>query len=576
MHLNDAIGKNKTIRPVCCHHEQACAMAAEAFARIKSGLGVINVTTGPGGTNALTGVLGAWLDSIPMLILSGQVRYATTVPSTGLPLRQLGDQEADIISIVKPITKYAVSVTDPKTLRYHLEKAIYLAMTGRPGPVWVDVPLDVQAAMISEDALEGFDPNKEYPNLSRNRLKDQVSQVIEQIKVSKRPVVFGGYGVRLSGAADQGIWKRVAEKLGIPVQVAWNAIDLFPSSHPLYFGRPSTLGQRSANFIFQNCDLLINVGCRMNLRQIGYTFEAVAREAFKVSVDADPIELRKPTFSPNLAIEADAKEFLNELYSQLEGAAIAPKKDWLNWCAERRRRYPPVLAELDHTPSTINPYRFTETMGGLLAPDDLIVSSNGTACVIPIQCLEIKDEQRYIVNSGCASMGYGLPAAIGAAFAGEGRRVICLEGDGSIQMNIQELQVLVHHQLPIKVVVYNNNGYLSIRTTQSNFFNKNFIGESATSGISFPDFIKLAAAYGIPASRISDPAQITGQLKEALSGSGPAIIEVMVDPEQLFMPRVSSQRLPDGRMVSKPLEDLFPFLDREEFAQNMIIQEWNP
>ena len=573
MHLNDAIGRCEGLRYVCCHHEQACAIAAEGYARVTGQIGVANVTTGPGGTNALTGVLGQWLDSIPALIVSGQVRTETTAGSTGLGLRQLGDQEANIVEIVRSITKYAVMVTDPQSIRYHLEKALHLARAGRPGPAWIDIPLNVQAALVDLDDLPAYDPTEDAPAWDRSALAGHVAEVLARVRAAERPVLLAGNGIRLAGAEP--LLRSVIEELGIPVQTAWNAIDLVPSDHPLFFGRPSTLGQRAANFIFQNSDLLLSIGCRLNTRQIGFSFAAGARAAFRISVDIDPLELRKPTFRPHLPIQCDAGAFLEEMRRQLAEGPVPARPEWLAWCRERRDRYPLVAEEWRRQESPVNPYVFCDALSDHLEADDVVVSSNGAACVVPIQCLRIKQGQRYIVNSGCAAMGYGLPAAIGACFA-HGARVVCLEGDGSIQMNIQELQTLAHHQLPVKIFVFNNAGYLSIRTTQRGFFNGHMVGEGSTSGVSFPDMVRLAEAYGLTAFRIESHAGMGDQIRKALDAPGPVLCDVVMPADQSFEPRVTSQRLPDGRMVSKPLEDMYPFLDREEFLSNMLIEEWKP
>ena len=578
MHLNDSLARETRLTPICNHHEQACTMGAEGYARANETLGVACVTTGPGGTNAITGVLGQWLDSIPGLVISGQVRWETTAMSTGLPLRQLGDQEANIIPLVQPITKYAASVLDPSTIRMHLERAWHEATSGRPGPVWIDVPLDVQAALVDEAALAGWEPlGAAQPR--PEGLEQAVARLLLRLRTAaQRPVLLGGSGVRLSGAAHDGLFRKVAERLGIPVLLAWNAIDLLPSDHPLNHGRPSTLGQRAANFVFQNSDFLLNVGCRMNLRQIGYTFPAVARGAWKVSVDVDPAELQKPTFRPDEGICIDAHTFLEELLRQVEAASYAPSPAWSEWCCALREKYPWVADEWRRPhpvdPALINPYHFSEALGSCLAPGDIVVSSNGSACVTPIQAMPIREGVRYIVNSGCAAMGYGLPAAVGACFGARNRRVICLEGDGSIQMNIQELQTAAHHRLDLKIFVFDNDGYLSIRATQQNFFAGNFMGESRRSGVSFPDFVKVGQAYGLEAVRLDYSADLEAGIRGILALPGPVLVDVRIDPTVFFTPRVSSRRLPDGRMVSSPLEDMHPFLDRQEFLSNMLIPPW--
>ena len=565
MFLNDAFGLEKRIQYVCNAHEQSSAMAAEGYARITGKMSVVCVTSAPAGTNTLTGVLGQWVDSIPVLYISGQVRYATTVASTDLPLRQLGDQEINIVDIVKPITKYAIMVTDPLEIRYHLEKAIYQATHGRPAPVWLDIPLDVQSSIVDETKLK---PYKPFYEQDYNAFNDDVDNVIEKLIESERPIILAGAGIRLSGATEE--FYQLAERIGIPIQVAWDAIDLFPSDHPLYAGRPSTVGQRGANFIFQNADLLLSIGCRLNVRQIGYTFKAVARAAYKISVDIDPAELKKPTLEIDLPINADAKEFIRSLSVRLKD--IPKKIAWLSWCKERIERYPLVLTEYYQSKS-VNPYVFCDVLSKKLKNDDIIVSSNGSACVVPIQTMQIKQGQRHIVNSGSAAMGYGLPAAIGACFA-SGKRVICLEGDGSIQMNIQELETVFYHNLPLKIFVFDNGAYLSMRFTQGMFFNGHLVGESANSGVGFPDFVKIAQAYGIGTYQINHNNELDKVIDKILGTNNPVLCDVIMDANQTFSPRITSKQLKDGRMVSSPLEDMYPFLNEEEFMSNMLIPRW--
>ena len=423
MHLDDALGQAEGLRYVCNQHEQACAIAAEGYARLSGRIAAVCVTTGPGGTNALTGVLGQWLDSIPAIYISGQVRYDTTVASTGLPLRQFGDQEADIVTIVRSITKYAVMVTDPTGIRYHLEKALHLARSGRPGPVWLDIPLNVQAAQVDEASLRPYDPAEDGAGDSvpagGSRMEEQVAETISRLRAAQRPVLLAGAGVRLAGA--EGLLLKAARRLSIPLQAAWDAIDLAPTDHPLYAGRPSSLGQRGANFIFQNADLLLSLGCRLNVRQIGYNFATVARAAYKIAVDIDPLELQKPSLKIDLPVVGDARLFLEELLRQLGDETLPFRLAWLEWCRERLRRYPPVPPEPRPGTRGVDPYQFCQMLGELLGPGEVVVSANGAACVVPIQAMGIRAGQRHIVNSGCAAMGYGLPAAIGAAFANRGR-----------------------------------------------------------------------------------------------------------------------------------------------------------
>jgi len=573
MHLDDSFGSRDDLTLVFNHHEQACAIGVEGYARVRGDLGVAVVTTGPGGTNTLTGVLGQWHDSVPALYISGQVRYDTTVASTGLPLRQLGDQEADIVTIVSSITKYAVMVTDPVTIRYHFEKAVHLARSGRPGPVWLDIPINIQGALVDEDALEGFVP-EDAPTFDAGRMAEQVGEVVERLRIAERPVLLAGSGIRTAGAHAAFI--ALADRLGIPVVTAWNAHDVLWEDHPLNAGRPSTVGDRAGNYAVQNSDLLITIGCRLNIRQIGYEFSAFAREAYKVVVDIDATELEKPTLRPDVPVHADAGAFIAELVRQLAEVELPDRSAWVGWCLERRRRYPVVLPEYASDDSRgVNPYVFVDRISEHLDADDIVVTANGAACVVGFQALRIQRGMRLIGNSGTASMGYDLPAAIGACVA-SGHRVICFAGEGSIQMNLQELETIAFNRLPVKVFIFDNGGYLSIRQTQDNMFGGHYVGEGPRSGVGFPDMIRIAEAYGIPAERVSEHALLDGAIGRALTEDGPALVVVAMDPEQNFAPKVASQRLPSGHIVSKPLEDMWPFLDREEFLSNMIVEPWSP
>lgn len=574
MHLNDSFGHEPRIKYICNHHEQACAMAAEGYARVTGRIGVINVTTGPGGINAMNGVFGAWVDSIPMLIVSGQVKRETCITTYNLPgLRQIGDQEADIISLVKSITKYAVRVTDPNSVRYHLEKALYLAASGRPGPCWVDIPIDVQASPIDPTQLLGYDPAEDQPRYALDRLPEVCREILFRLHTAERPVIMVGTGIRLANALD--VFEKVIRKLGIPIATTWTAIDLLASDDPLYCGRPGTVGDRAGNFSVQNSDVLLIIGSRLNIRQVSYNWQSLARHAFKIQVDADPAELNKPTIKPDLPVHCDARLFLEELDQQIDacGHDASHHANWLAWCKGRVARYPAVQPhQRTLTEQVINPYHFLDRLFRHLDPDDAVVCGDGTACVVTFQVASIKKGQRVFTNSGCASMGYDLPAAVGAAVARDGQRVICLAGDGSIQLNVQELQTVAHHRLPIKIFVLNNGGYLSIRITQSSYFNR-FVGESPRSGVSFPDMVKVAQAYGLPAVRL-EGGSFEAPMRAMLDTSGPTLCDVMLDPNQQFEPKLSSRQLPDGSMVSSPLEDLFPFLDRDEFLSNMLIPAW--
>jgi len=573
MHLNDAVGKNKDIEYICNHHEQACAIAVEGYARVTGNVGVAVVTSGPGGTNAVTGVLGLWLDSIPGMFISGQIRYGTTVESTGLPLRQLGDQEANIIAIVKSITKYAVMVRDPNSIRYHFEKALYLARHGRPGPVWLDIPLDVQAAMVEEDALLPYSEAEDRICFDPALVSKQAAEIIQRVREAKRPLFLAGNGIRLAGAMD--IFNEVVELLGIPVQTAMGGNDVIHSDHELFFGRPSVTGDRSSNFIVQNTDLLLAIGARLGVRTVSYLFKAFARDAYRIVVDIDPAELKKPTIYPDMPVHCDARVLLEEMARQLRGKPVPRKTEWIEWCGERRRRYPSITPEWREQKDFVNSFYLADTLTREASAEDVFVLANGAANTCTFQAAKLKKGQRLFTNSGCASMGYDLPAAIGACFANGRKRVICIAGDGSIQMNLQELQTIVHHKLPIKIFLLNNNGYTSIRLTQDAYFPGDYIAADPSSGVTFPDIQKICAAYGIPSNKALNHQDLPEKIRQTLATPGPALCEVMMSPDQPLFPKLASEVKPDGTMVSKPLEDMFPFLDRAEFRENMIIESWD-
>lgn len=568
MHLNDAFGKNPDLSCIYNHHEQACAMAAESYARLTGRIAAVCVTSGPGGTNAITGVLGGWLDSIPMLVISGQVRFDTTTRSTTLKLRQLGDQEFDITGCVHTMTKYSVMVTDASTIRYHLERAFYLATTGRHGPCWIDVPLNIQGALVDEESLKGYDPIEDCGEIPPHIENETIETILDLIKNAKTPVLFAGSAIRLSGAYDSFI--ALVEHLNIPVVTAWNAHDSIWDENPMYFGRPGTLGDRAGNFIVANADLLLVLGSRLNVRQISYNWTNFAKNAYKIVVDIDKNELQKPTLNIQMPIHADVKELIEGLNSSLGESILTLKQEWIRYCKNVKQKYPIVLESYWCSKELVNPYCFIHTLTELLPENQIIVTGNGSACVCTFQAAIIKQGQRLYTNSGCASMGYDLPAAIGAAVALDGRSVICIAGDGSLQMNIQELQTLVHYDLPIKLFILNNNGYHSIRQTQNNFFGQPLVGCEPDCGVSFPDAEKIAYAYGIPFVRCCNHDDLRTTIVQALSNESALICEVMLTTEQAFTPRTSSKKLPDGTMVSTPLEDMFPFLPRDEFEANIF------
>ena len=573
MHLNDGLGHKEGLTCIYNHHEQACAIAAESYARINNQIAAVCVTTGPGGTNAITGVLGGWLDSIPMLILSGQVRYDTTVRSTGLNIRAYGDQEYDIVKMVSNITKYAWMVTDAADIRYCLEKALYLAKTGRPGPVWLDIPLNVQGAYIETEQLRGYDPLEEQKNVVPKVTDELAKEIIAKIRNAKRPVFNAGNGIRIAGATE--IFLRVVEKLGIPVVAGWNSLDLIYDTHPLYTGRAGIMGDRAGNWAVQNSDLLLSVGSRLSIRQVGYQYQSWARAAYTIIEDVDAEELKKPDLHVDMPVWADAKDLLEALERNLEEKVPEKQKrnrqEWIRCCQNWKKCYPVVQEKHKMQKGPVNVYAFIGKLSSLLPENKITVVGNGSACVVGSHGYEIKKGQRFITNSAVASMGYDLPAAIGACIASGEQDMICVTGEGSIQMNLQELQTIIHHRFPIKIFVINNGGYHSIRQTQKNFFGDPLVGIGAESGdLSFPSMEKLAWAYGYPYQKITDNCRLE-EIKETLQIHGPAICEVFVDTQQKFEPKCASKRLEDGSMVSAPLEDLAPFLSEEELKQQMFI-----
>ncbi|MDE8652347.1 thiamine pyrophosphate-binding protein [Novosphingobium album (ex Liu et al. 2023)] len=571
MHLNHSLGTHPALKTTFTHHEQALSMAAEAYYRLTNRLAVVNVTSGPGGTNAITGVYGAYVDSIGMLVISGQVKTETTVRHTGLPLRQYGDQELDIEPIVRPITKYVAMVTDPRSIRYHLEKALYLATSGRPGPVWLDIPLDVQAAKIDpDDLLPGFDPAELDESWRRTGLSGVATKILGRIARAERPVVFAGGGVRLSGAHEA--FLALIEKLGIPVVTGWNAHDALWTDHPLNCGKPGTVGDRGGNMVTQSADLLLVLGSRLNIRQVSYNWHSFAREAYKIWVDIDPVELKKPNVVPDMPVVADLSDLIPALLEAAYEGPTDAHREWLAWSRERVRRFPAVLPEYrDHGPR-VHPYVAMDELFGQLGEDEIVVTGNGSACVVSFQAAHIKRGQRLWTNSGCATMGYDLPAAIGVCAATESRqRVICIAGDGSIMMNLQELQTIAGNTLPVKVFLINNAGYVSIFQTHRNFFNGVEVGGGPKSNVTFPDFARVAAAFGLAYSRAETHNDLPGAIAAALAADGPAICEIVVDENVAFAPKLGAKSHPDGRITSPALEDLSPFLPREVLRENMRI-----
>lgn len=564
MYLNDAFGKEDLY--FCNHHEQACAIAAEGYARMNNFLGVCNVTTGPGATNAITGVMGAWTDSIPMLVISGQVKQSVSLYQNK-GYRQLGTQELPIIDVVKPITKYATPVLDPYDIAYELEKAIYLANHGRHGPVWLDIPLDVQNSQIDIGKLKHFVMPK---NISvKTDVTKDITKVLQMLRKAKRPLIVAGYGVRSSGALKD--FYRFIDKFKIPVVTAIQANDLMWEKNNLFAGRFGIFGTRPGNFAIQNADLLIILGCRLHVIDTGYDFETFSRESKKILVEIDETELKKPYVKLDLPIHTDIKIFLDKILKK-DIKNLPSYSWWVKKCLEWRKKYPACLPEYKKTKKgVINSYCFIDELSRSLKNDDVVVTANGTAYTCTAQGIKLKKGQRLIYNTGCASMGYDLPAAIGISMANKRKRTVLITGDGSIQMNLQELQTIVYHKLPIKIFVFNNNGYLAIRITQGSFFHR-FYGIDSKTGVSFPDLKKIAKAYGIKFLRINSLMGISKKINETLNSRGPCICEIMMSPDQRLIPKPSSVSNPDGTFTSKPLEDTYPFLDRKEFLENMIIK----
>lgn len=578
MHLNDALGHKEGLKVTYNHHEQACAIAAEAYARLDNKIAAVCVTTGPGGTNALTGVVGGWLDSIPMFIISGQVRYDTTARyamqyTGGMPLRAMGDQEYDIVKSVAPMTKYAVMIEDPKTIRYHLERAWHLATTGRPGPVWIDIPVNFQGGYIETDELEGYDPSEDDVLLPPAVDDETIKTILEKIASAKRPVFHAGYGIRLSGAYD--VFRTVAEKLNIPVVTYWNAVDLIEDDSSLYCGRAGNMGDRPGNWAIQNADLILAVGTRISIRQVGYNWKTWARAAEVIMVDIDQAELKKPTIHVEMPVWADAKDFLTKMNQLIgESSPVSTVGEWLATCNRWKKEYPAVLPrQWEENGKTANVYAFIRYLSSRLPENSLTAVSNGACCVVGNQAYVIQKGSRMANNSAVASMGYGLPAAIGTCIGGGRRTTICLEGDGSIMMNLQELQTVLTNRLPIKIFLINNNGYHSIRITQNNLFKEHCkVGIGPESGdLSFPEFRKIAEAFGYPYYSASSNAEMKKVVNEVLALDGPVFCEIFTDTTQVWEPKSSTKRLPDGTLVSPPLEDLAPFLPREELERNMFI-----
>ena len=563
IHLVDSLGKSN-INFICNLHEQASSVAADAYGQYTNNLGVCLITTGPGGTNAMTGLAGAWLDSTPTLFISGQVQKRDMIGDRGV--RQIGFQELDMVSIVKPITKYAVTVSDPKTIKYHLEKAVYLARNGRPGPVWIDIPLDVQASMIDVNSLDGYS-EEEFNYVD---IESIVSDLIKDLNKAERPIILAGNGIRLANAVDDFV--NLIDKLNIPVLTTWKGIDFIEEEHPLFVGRPGGVGQRGANFSQQNSDLIICIGARLDHGQTAYKPEYFAREAKKVIVDIDWNEINKLQMDIDYAVPSDAGKFIRELFKQ-SGDINTTWSDWLKRCKRLHKKYPVCLRKYWNETEYVNNYVFIDALSDVLPDGSLIVpGSSGGCSEVTMQSFRIKKGMRMFNTEGLGPMGFGISAAIGGCIASGKQETICIDGDGGFIMNIQELETVRRLHLPIKFFVLNNNGYVSIRTTQNTHFGGKLVASGETSGLTLPSLIKNAYTYDIPYYKIENHTNIHNLIREVIDRDGPVLCEVMLPPTHITAPKASVYKKEDGSFTTRPMEDLFPFLDRDEFKENMIIK----
>lgn len=560
MHLNDSLGRELSY--AACHHEQACAIAAEGYSRLTQTISLVNVTTGPGGINALNGVYGQYTDSVPVLYISGQIKFSTCLASCPeLPLRQLGDQEVDIISLVRPISKYAVMLTEANDIKYHLDKAIYEATHGRFGPVWLDIPMNIQSAIIDENSLREFTP----PYEGIHSYQIEIHECVTRLLRAKNPLIVAGHGISIS--KQKGTLKTLIEKLNIPVVTTFNGIDVIETEHKNFMGRIGTIGTRAGNYILQKADCILFLGTRNNIRQVSYNWENFAPHAYKIVVDIDKTELEKSLVKPDYAICADLKDFMPQLIEEINKTNnFHITQEWFKTCFSLKEQFSfHNEKSYKQVGNVINPYPFFHMLSQLLSEEDSIISANGTPSVCLHQVGTIKAGQRLLWNSGNASMGYDLPASIGAYLAhkelGKKGQVICLAGDGSIMMNLQELQTIASYKFPIKIFIINNNGYSSIRQSQRNFFDGRMVGSGDDSGVHMPDFSRVAQAFGFETRKIKNPKTMEEDIVEALKHKGALVVEVMIEQEYAFVPKLSAKTLPDGTMVSPSLEDMFPFVE---------------
>ena len=562
MHLDDSLGHHKDLTPVCMLHEQPCSIAAEAYARISEGFGVCVVTSGPGATNAITGLAGAWLDATPVIFLSGQAKRADLVNGQGI--RQFGIQEIGIVELVKSVTKYAVQVRDAQVIRYELEKATALAKAGKPGPVWLDIPLDIQASQVDPSSLRPYEEVlPTYPCADAD-----IQATIGLLNQSERPLILLGHGIRLAKAIPE--MNRLIEKLHIPVMTTWNGVDLVSDDNPLFFGRPGAVGHRHANFIQQNADFVLTIGTRLNLLSTGYDFDSFLRHAKHVMVEIDAYEMQKCSVHPDLAIHADAKSFLEKMLAAADQIADKPREAWWHYCRDMKAKYPLFIPEQTPEGEGVNTYTLANTVSEKMTGDDIYqFTSSGTAVDIPMYTLRFKKGQRAFTTKGLASMGFDLSACIGSCLAGDRRRTICITGDGGFMMNVQELATLRQLALPIKIFILCNEGYGMIYNSQAGNF-KRLTGCTRDSGLVLPDIRKVVEAFGVKCFSVERESELSRVVDETLAFDGPAICTVKIYIGQKIMPRQTNYMKPDGQMASRPLEDMSPLLDRDEFNQNML------
>jgi len=564
MHINDSIGYSKSIKPVWMLHEQACAFAAESYARITNNIGVACVTCGPGATNTLTGIACAWIESTPLLVITGQCKRADIAQDSNL--RQMGVQEVNIVAIAKPITKYAVQIWDPNMIQYELEKAVYIACNGRKGPVLLDIPVDVQACLVDENNMAHYAPPIRNELYSTNR--SQLNEIVHLLNSAKRPLLYAGAGIQMANADVD--FRNLIDRLGIPVLVHWNAMGVIESDHPLYSGIPGAVGQRAANFALQTSDLLITIGTRLSLLQTGYNFAEYAKNAKLIMVDIDEAELNKPTLHPYMKVHSDAGKFIRELLYRKD-IVTHNNQLWINKIREWRNKYPSIKPEWRKAKNYVNSFVLAEAISKQMTSDDVYVGGRAGTCVdAVIQAFRTKRNQGVYVTKGLSSMGNGLPAAIGGAYA-TGKKVVCINGDGGFVMNIQELEVVRRDNLPIKFFILDNQGYSTVRNTQTNVFDKHYMGCSPESGLTVGNIKRLAEAYDIKTLEICNYAAMDTTIKEALSYDGPVLVMVSVNPDQPIEPRIANYKTADGQMASRPLEDMRPLLDREEISKLLNI-----